>query len=314
MLLLSRAEVERLLDLPAMLTALEHGFVEYSAGRCQVPPRVGARSASGIMAAMPGYVPGPGLEVKLVSVFPGNRERGKPSHQALIAIFDEHHGSPVALMDGTYITAIRTGGGAAVSVKALARANASVLAVLGAGVQGRSHLLTVPRVRSFREVRVASRNQKHAAALVQQLGRSIPGLRLAASFEEAVRGADAVCLCTDAAEPVIRLSWLAPGCHVSSVGNNAEIGADLVAGSSVFVEWRGAVSSPPPAGAAELQGLAPASVTELGEVLSGARPGRRSETEITLYKSTGFAVEDAVTAGLVLERARKEGVGTEFAF
>ena len=287
MLALTRAEVERLLDPDELLAGLERGFVEYSAGRCDVPPRIAARSPGGIVGAMPGHVPGSGLAVKLVSVFPGS----EPSHKAVIAVFDERDGSPLALMDGTYITAMRTGAASAVSVKALARPDASVLAVIGAGVQGQSHLAMVRRVRDFREVRVASRSR--------------PGL----TFEEAVRGAGVVCLCTDAQEPVIRASWLSPGCHVTSVGIHHEIGPDLLAAASVFVEWRGAAALPFPAGAKELQVIPPARVTELGEVLAGTRPGRRSDREITLYKSTGFAMEDAVAAGIVYRRALKEGAG-----
>ena len=306
MLVLSRSQVEALLDVDAMLAALKEGFALYSSGRTSIPPRVAAFGPGGLLAAMPGYVPGAGLEVKLVSVFPGNHERGMPSHQGLIALFDEDRGHPLAVLDGRHITALRTGGSAAVAVDLLARRSASVLAVLGAGVQGRSHLLSVPRVRSFSEVRVASRSFEHARRLASEFGAlAVEG------FEDAVRGADVVCLCTDAATPVISASWLAPGCHVSSVGNNAELGPDVVSAASVFVEWRGSVSSPPPAGAAELQGLEPASVVELGEVIAGARPGRRSDAELTLYKSTGLAVEDAVTARLVYERALAEGVGTE---
>src|SRR5258706_9295 len=160
--------------------------------------------------------------------------------------------------------------------------------------------------RKFREVRIASRNRANAEALAA----AVQGARVAASFDEAVRGADVVCLCTDAKEPIVRLDQLSPGCHVTSVGMNAEVGPDLVKGSSVFVEWRGAAATPFPAGAVYVQGLPEASVTELGEVLSHTQPGRRSETEITLYKSTGFAVEDAVTAGLVYARALKEGGGS----
>jgi ornithine cyclodeaminase/alanine dehydrogenase-like protein (mu-crystallin family) len=129
------------------------------------------------------------------------------------------------------------------------------------------------------------------------------------SFEEAVRGADVVCCCTDAGEPVIRFGWLSPGAHVSSVGTGFELDPETVARGSVFVEWRGAVENPPPAGARELQGLDPAPITEVGEVLSGAHPGRRSDDEITVYKSTGHAVEDAAAASLVYQRARTRGVG-----
>jgi alanine dehydrogenase len=308
LLYLSRADVERLLDIDAMLEALAGALVIFSSGITSVPPRTAARVPDlGLMGVMAGYVPGVALEVKLVSVFPDNHSRGLPSHQALIALFDEDNGAPLAVMDGTYITAIRTGGTAAVAARVLARKDAKVLAILGAGVQGRSHLETFTRVRDFEEIRVASRDRAKASALAALH----PNARVAASFEAAVRGADVVACCTDAREPVIRREWLQPGVHVSSVGGTfgPELDPETVAGAKVFVEWRGAALNPPPAGAHELQGLDVDTLTEVGEVLAGTRPGRTSEHDITVYKSTGHAVEDAATARLVYDRALAEGVG-----
>ncbi len=308
LLYLSRADVERLLDVDAMLAALGEALVVFSSGITSVPPRAGARVGErGILGAMPGYVPGIALEVKLVSVFPGNHDHGLPSHQGLIAIFDEDTGAPLAVMDGAYITAIRTGGTAAVAARVLARNDASILAILGAGVQGHSHLETLPRIRHFNEIRIASRDPEKAKALAKQHERAV----VASSFEAAVRGADMVACCTDAREPILRRAWLKPGAHVSSVGGTwgPELDAETIAAGRVFVEWRGAATTPPPAGAHELQGLDAASLTEVGEVLAGTRPGRQSAEEITVYKSTGHAVEDAATARLVYDRAKAEGVG-----
>ncbi len=308
LLYLSRAEVEGLLEIDAMLDALARALVVYSSGVASIPPRAGARVADrGILGAMPGYVPDVALEVKLVSVFPANHDLGIPSHQGLIALFDENDGTPLALMDGTYITAIRTGGTAAVAARTLAVEDARVLAILGAGVQGHSHLETFPRVREFSEIRIASRDPKHAAELAERH----PLARPVASFEDAVRGADVVACCTDAREPVLKREWLKAGAHVSSVGGTwgPEVDGETVAASHVFVEWRGAATNPPPAGSIELQGVDPQSITEVGEVLAGTRPGRESGREITLYKSTGFAVEDAATARLVYDAARARGAG-----
>src|ERR1700680_1716763 len=152
LLYLSRADVERLLDVDSMLEALGNVLVVFSSGITSVPPRAGARVGDrGIMGAMPGYVPGIALEVKLVSVFPANHDHGLPSHQGLIALFDEDTGTPLAVMDGAYITAIRTGGTAAVAAQVLSRKDASGLAVLGAGVQGGSHLDTFSRIRAFKD-------------------------------------------------------------------------------------------------------------------------------------------------------------------
>ena len=307
LLFLSQADVVRLLDVGQLLEALAGSFVELSAGRTSVPPRIAARTPSGgLLGAMPGYSGGV-LEAKLVSVFPQNHVRGLPSHQGLIALFDEATGAPLAVMDGVAITGIRTGASAAVAARWLARPDAGTLAILGAGVQGHSHLAAFPRVRDFKDIRVASRSLENAQALAAQHPRA----RAVATFEEAVRGADVVCCCTDAREPVIKYEWLAPGAHVSSVGGTfgPEIDTQTIGAGMLFVESRDAVRVPPPAGAHELQGLGPEQVTEIGEVIAGTRPGRTAADQVTVYKSTGHAVEDAAAARLVFERARAEGAG-----
>jgi ornithine cyclodeaminase len=302
-LVLSQEDVRRLLDVETLIDRLAEAFAELSAGRASVPPRVAAFVPErGLLAAMPGYVGGV-LETKLVSVF----ERAAPSHQAAIVVFDAEDGSPVALLDGTWITAMRTASASALATRLLARENARVLAVLGAGVQARSHLQAVSLVREFEEVRVANRDPAKAQALAAELGATA-----ATSFEEAVRGADVVCACTHSSRPVLRGDWLSPGTHVTSVGASLE-GPELdeatVAAGLLAVESRIAFE-PPPAGAVELQGLDPEAAVELGELVSGTRPGRTSDDELTVYKSMGHAVEDAAAASLVLEAARREGVGT----
>jgi ornithine cyclodeaminase/alanine dehydrogenase-like protein (mu-crystallin family) len=306
-LVLSRADVRRLLDLDQLLDALERVFVELSAGRASVPPRVAAETERGLLAAMPGYADGI-LETKLVSVFAGNHEVGLPSHQATIALFDDTTGKPLALMDGTEITAVRTGAASAVATRALARPDARALAVLGAGVQARSHIDAATRVREFAEVRVASRSAEHARALADEIGGTAW-----ASFEEAVAGADVVCACTDAGQPIFAAESLEPGMHVTSVGasrDGPELDPAVMGRGLLAVESRVAFE-PYPAGAHELQGLDPNDAVELGEILSGTREGRVSPEQITIYKSMGHAVEDAAAAGLVYRRALEDGVGTE---
>ena len=305
LLYLGRDDVTRLLDADAMLVALEAAFAAFSEGRASVPPRVAASTDEGILAAMPGYVPGGGLGLKAISVFPGNHAAGLPSHQGLIALFDPRTGTPECVMDAASVTAARTGGASAVSVRLLARPEAHVLTLLGGGVQARSHLAMVTRVRHIDEIRVAARTPAHAA----EIAAADPRAAVAPSFEDAVRGADIVCCCTDARDPVIRREWLAPGTHVTSVGTGNELDPATVRAARVFVEWRGAAEHPYPAGARELAGIAPGEVTELGEVIRKTRPGRTTDDEITVYKSTGHAIEDLVTARQVFERARAEGAG-----
>jgi alanine dehydrogenase len=307
-LLLNEMEVQRLLDSDALLDALAEGFRALSSGLVDAPRRNGVSVPNtGFLLAMPAYQQGREVTVKLVSVFHDNQRLGIPSHQALICLFDPETGTPFAFMDGTYITALRTAGAAALSTRLLARTDTRVLAIVGAGVQGRSHLTMLPRVRPFSEIRIASRHFAHAEQLAATDGRA----RAVETAEEAVRGADVVCLCTNAGEPVVSLDWLAPGMHVTSVGYQppgGELDPKVIAHGRLFVETRLAFE-PPPAGCGELAGLDPSVGTELGEVLLGRRPGRQSRDEFTVYKAMGHACEDMAAASLVFHRAKQDGVG-----
>ena len=311
-LILGRADVEQLLDQGALVDALADAFVAVSAGRTSVPPRTAAFSPAGLLGVMPAWLPGT-LEVKLVNVFPHNHDRGLPSHQALIALFDEETGTPLAIMDGTHITAVRTAAATAVATRLLAREDSRVLAILGAGVQGHTHLKLVGGLREWTEIRIASRSSEHAEALAGAHAHA----RAQSSFQEAVTGADVVCCCTDAEDAVLESDWLAAGVHVNSVGGSprgqGELPAGLCRSASLFVESR-TTFQPPPAGAPELAGFDPQSATELGEALSGSRPGRRSAEETTVYKSVGHAVEDACAAAMVYRRAVEEGAGSTVTF
>jgi alanine dehydrogenase len=308
MLFLGKRDVQALLSPPRMLEALEVGFRAYSTGATSVPPRSAARTESGLLGAMPGWVAGNGLVVKAVSVFPGNADTGQPSHQGVIALFDEQDGTPLCVMDAAHITAMRTGGAAAVSVRLLARREAKTLTILGAGVQGHSHLATVPLVREFTAIRISSRSRERAEALAAL----DPRCAVVESSEEAIRGSDVICCCTDARGPITQYNWLKAGAHITSVGGTfgPEVDPETIRRCRVFVEWRGAAEAPPPAGAHELQGRDPQTVVELGDVLGGVRPGRQTDDEITVYKSTGNAFEDAVVARMIYDAAIASGAGT----
>lgn len=310
LVLLGESDVAALLDPDELRDALTQALQDLSDGRASAPPRVGVFADAGLLGVMPGYLPGRGMVTKLVSVFPGNHTRGLPSHQALIALFDEADGSARAVMDGTHITTVRTAATAALAAQTLARPDARVLAILGAGVQGTSHLDAFDRIAEFAEIRIASRTREHAIALAERHPRA----SVSETFEEAVRGADVICCCTNADEPVIDQAWLAPGAHVGSVGTGAELDDATIESARVFVEWRGAATTPPPAGAVELQRVNPDTVTELGEVLAGNKPGRQSSNEITVYKSTGHVVEDVAAVTLVYQQAIERGIGTPFSF
>ena len=307
-LMLNETEVQRLLDLDALLDALSEGFRALSEGLVDAPKRNGVSVPNtGFLLAMPAYQHGREVTVKLVSVFHDNKRLGIPSHQALICLFDPQTGTPLSFMDGTYITALRTAGAAALSTRLLARTGTRVLAIVGAGVQGRSHLQMLPRVRQFSEIRIASRHFAHA----EQLAATDSRARAVETAEEAVRGADVVCLCTNSDDPVISLDWLAPGMHVTSVGYSppgGELDPRVIEQGRLFVETRLAFE-PPPVGCGELAGLDPSVGTELGEVLLGRYLGRQSKDELTVYKAMGHACEDMAAASLVYHRAKQDGAG-----
>ena len=300
---LTEADVRHLIEMPALRARLREAFALYSSGKADVPPRIAARAPKGMLAAMPGYLEGVGLVVKAVSVFAENHGSDIPSHQGMIIVCDEHTGTPVAVMDGASVTALRTAASAAVAADLLARQDATVLAIIGGGVQGHSHLQAFADLRPWSEVRIASRSKGSALSLAARH----PSAR-AMGFEDAVRGADVVCLTTDAATPVIEPGWISPGAHIGSVGNRAELHPGFCTGE-VFVEWLGAATTPPPAGATELQGIDPANVVEIGRVVLGLHPGRIDSRQTTVYKSTGHAIEDAAAARLVLDAALKLGEG-----
>ena len=220
-LVLSRADVESLLDLDGLVDALAAAMADLSSGRASMPPRVIAtvEDAPGLLAAMPAFLPSSAaLTTKLLTVFPENRER--PSHQALICCFDPADGSPVALMDGTHVTAARTAAGSALATRLLARHDARVAAVIGTGVQAEAHARAVSRLTGIALVRVAGRAADGADELVRRLVDEGVPAETAPSIEEAVRSADVVCAATHADRPVLRRDWLAPGTHVNSVGYN----------------------------------------------------------------------------------------------
>ena len=307
-LILNQTEVQGLLDPDALLDALAEGFKALSEGLVSAPKRNEVTVPdTGFLLAMPAYQHGREVTVKLVTVFQGNERLGLASHQALICLFDPGTGTPLSFMDGTYITAIRTAGAAALSTRILARTDTRVLAIVGAGVQGRSHLTMLPRVRQFSEIRIASRHFAHA----EQLAATDARARAVSTAEQAVRGADVVCLCTNSGEPVINSDWLAPGMHVTSVGYappGGELDPRVITQGRLFVETRLAFE-PPPAGCGELAGFDPGVGTELGEVLLSRSLGRQSTDELTIYKAMGHACEDMAAASHVYHRAQKDSVG-----
>lgn len=245
----------------------------------------------GFFAVMPAYAGGGALGAKLVTFYPQNV--GVHTHHAVIVMFKPETGEPLAVMDGRLITEMRTAAASAVATERLARADTNVLAILGSGVQAKSHLAALRHVRSFKEVRVWS--PRNAPAFGQR-----HGVKAVATAADAVRGADVVVVAANATTPILQGRWLSPGTHVNAIGATRpewrELDDDLVTTARIFVDSREA--------ALRESGdviAARSEVTEIGAVVAGVDPGRRSADEITLFKSVGVAVEDVAAAALVLD-------------
>ena len=324
MLILTRDQVAALLDSAMLVDALGRAMADLSAGRASMPERIAARvsKSDGGLFAMPAYVPSLDvLESKLVSLFPHNRDA--PTHQAVILCFDPEDGTPSVLMDATYITEMRTAAGSSLATRLLASDEARVLAILGTGVQARSHARLVIRERPFEQVLIAGRAPEKAAhvaaELTEELGRDVEAVP---DIELAVDRAQVVCAATHSPEPVMNRAWIRPGTHINSVGYNTagrEIDSATVADALVFVESRAAALAPPPSGSNDLlwpikEGTIDEShvQAEIGELVAGSATGRTTPEQITLYKSVGVGAQDAAAAALVLEAARARGAGTNF--
>lgn len=314
---LSEADIRAVLPMTDLIGAMEAALSAFSSGQVVQPVRpVVEMGETAFFAAMPGFIRDPPtLGAKLVAVLGANQERGLPTHRASILLFDPETGALIALMDGRLITEMRTAAVSAVSAKYMARADAGVLTILGSGVQARSHLAALTLWRSFREVRVWSPTLAHVRQFAAE--SSVP-VRVCPSAAEAVRGAGVVVLATASATPVIEDAWVTPGAHVISVGacrpNQREMDPALIARARAVVDSRAAAlqeSGDIVMGVREGFFTPAHIVAELGEVISGKAAGRTAESEITVFKSLGLAVEDLVAAHLAYRRARELGKGVE---
>lgn len=305
-MVLGESAVERLLDPAALLDGLQEGFRALARGRIQTPERPEITvPGRGFLLAMPAWAPGGPMMVKTVNVFEGNLALGLPNHLATIQLFDEATGRALCVMDGTHITGLRTAAGAVLSVRLLARPEARIATLVGAGVQGREHLRLLPLARRFETILVSSLVHEDA----ERLAATSPLAEPVRDLEAAVRASDVVCLATHAYEPAIEAAWVRPGTHVTSVGYappRGELPPALLGRARLFVEHACAFA-PPPVGCAELAGRDPAGGTALGDALLAPERLRRDPREITLYKAMGVAMEDLVAARLVYQAALDEG-------
>ncbi|KAF5408372.1 MAG: Delta(1)-pyrroline-2-carboxylate reductase [Candidatus Udaeobacter sp.] len=295
-LFLNEEQVRQHLWLVDLIPAMEKALIDFSAGKVTQPVRsvIKVDPPGGFLGLMPALTP-EGLGLKAVTFYPSNAERGIPTHMATIFLVDPRTGTPLAIMDGRLITEMRTAAVSAAATKLLAAPDSKILAILGSGVQARSHVEALGLVRPFEHVRVWSPTKEHAKQFAEEIGGT------AVSAEEAVRGADVVVTVTNSKTPVLKGSWLKPGCHVNAIGacrpDWRELDDEAMA-NIVFVDSREAALKE--SGDLILSGAK--IYAELGEALAGKTPSRASET--TIFKSLGMAVEDIAAALLVYRSAK----------
>ncbi len=319
-LVLRQSDVESLLDMEGCIEAMAGVLEALARGELFQPLRMlafppGEKSGMGLM---PAHRSGDSAAyaLKTICLFPDNPTRGLDAHQGTVTLFSGETGQVRALMNASAITAIRTAAVSAVATRVLAREDASELAIIGSGVQGRSHLEAMRAVKPWGRIRIASRTHAHAQALAEE-----SGAEAVASVEEAVENADVVVTATSSSEPVLRHEWLKPGVHVNAVGSSIKKARELdtatIVASSLFVDRRESTVNEAGDYLMPLQegAIGPDHIrAEIGEILIGKHPGRTAPDELTVFKSLGLAVEDLAAAEYVVRRAEETGTGTTVEF
>ena len=320
-LILTHDEVEQLLTMQECLAVMEEALSSLARGEMVQPLRTAVRpaAAAGLLAMMPAYKSGRDavFGLKAICVFPDNPKLGKDAHQGGVLLFSGETGEPLALMNASAITAIRTAAVSAVATRLLAREDASDLAIVGTGVQARSHLAAMACARPIARARIVSRTFSHAQVFVNEMQPQCTfPLQAVESVRAAVTDADIIVTATTSREPVLRREWLMEGAHLNAVGSSSpksrEIDTATMAAASLFVDRRESALNE--AGdyllAAGEGAIGPDHIrAEVGEVLIGAAPGRTSPNQITLFKSLGIAIEDLAAAAYLYRKAQQQNAG-----
>jgi ornithine cyclodeaminase/alanine dehydrogenase-like protein (mu-crystallin family) len=324
MLILSADEIRKVLPMRDAIEAMKQAYTSLSDGQAEVPlrSRLPISPHDGLTLFMPAFVnnkKSQALAVKVVSVFPHNPQLNLPLIFATVLVLEANTGKPVALLEGSSLTAIRTGAASGLATDLLSRSDSHVAAIFGAGAQGRTQLEATCIVRKIEKVWVYDSNHERAVTFVSELAGlgDIPrDIRIAKSSEEAIRQADIICTATTSMTPVFENEKLKPGAHISAIGSYTpemqEIPTETVRRARIVVDSLSATLAetgdlviPIRSGLIKTEDIN----TELGEILLGRKPGRKSADEITLFKSVGIAVQDAMAAQIALENAQKLGLG-----
>ena len=320
-LYLTQDEVKQVLDMKSTLEAVEGGFREMGNDNIEMPPRVYLHFEKGVLIAMPAYMPGlSAAGTKIVTVHPGNKkDYGLPAVIARIILNSPENGAPLAIMDGTYITALRTGAAGATGIKYLSKEDSTVAGVCGAGVQGRSQVMGLMEVRpGIKKVKVYDIIPEAKKAFAEEMKKLFPKVEFVPvdSAKTAAEGSDIVITCTPSPEAFIDGAWLKKGCHVSAIGADTAAKRELMTSviqkcDKLVVDFIpqafvvGDFAKPKEEGVITEDDI----YAEMGEIVAGKKKGRTSPDEITLFKATGLAIQDVGTASKVLELAKKKGVG-----
>lgn len=321
-LILSHDEVVDLLSMKECIAVMRDALIALAAGKVHQPLRtvIRPRDAAGVIGLMPSYISGnrAAFGLKAICVMPGNPARGMDAHQGGVLLFSADSGELLAMMNASAITAIRTAAASGVATDLLASEDAGDLAIIGSGVEARSHLAAMAQVRGIRRCRIASRKIEHARRFAEEMKHvfSFP-LEAVAGIDEALYGADLIVTATSAKEPIVQREWIAPGAHLNVVGactpRAREVDSATMAASSLFVDSRESTINE---SGDYLLALADGAIgpdhirAELGEVLTRKKPGRTSPEEITLFKSLGIGIEDLATAEYLYRKARELKAGT----
>lgn len=321
MLVLSEKQVQSLIDIADLISTLETAHIQYSTGKAVMPVRlvVPLPQIQGRITSMPGFLDeDKALGMKVVTYFQENPGRNLPAILGTILLFSAETGKLIAVMDGSYVTAIRTACASAMATKALANAETAVLGILGAGIQARAHIQALTHVKQIERIKIYSPSGASAAGIKKDLEPAMKiAIEVAASAEDAVRDVDLLVTGSTAREPIVKSDWLKAGVHINAVGSHRpdyrEIDGATMARAKVVVDSRAAIM-------AECGDILLAIKEnlisenhihgEIGEVLAGTKAGRSSASEVTLYKSVGIAIQDVATAHLVYQKALEQGVGT----
>jgi alanine dehydrogenase len=320
--IINQKEVEELLTMQECIGLMEKVLMSLAKGEAILPlrPVMWLPKKNGALALMPSYLANPAsMGVKVISVFPGNTTTEYDSHQGVILLFETVNGRLLAIVDATSVTAIRTAAASGAATKILAREDANDLAILGSGVQAKTHLEAMLVSRNIRNVRVWSPTKDHLREFVQRESkRHGIEIKAANSPEETIRGADLICTATSAKEPIVDFDWLAPGAHINAVGaclpTTRELDSNTIVRSRLYVDrLESALNEAGDFLIPKKEGLIDENHIqgEIGEILIGRKKGRTSRDEITIFKSLGIAVEDLASANFLYEQASSKNVGTE---